>query len=787
LRGQYLDAAEPDHEFFFGEGAETGHATPHRIDYVEHLIGSGRKRNELKESRKKSSPEAQTESPHLLARSSSAQSPSRNLLNDKDESGHEDDSDDGSPLPLFTRRDIPDESEDPDVHDLLMCLWQRRKEASEHLVEAMEQDDMESFGELELQVRLLNRQMFKSKTHYEKQKKLKQANDLYLKRSATKYVGIDELPLGGKAPKQSPNPDDTDDFKIVMAYQGNQVFRTAHPRTLNRVIYHVAQQYLRDVFAMRVDNLSSLLLLHKGEILSLVGKLADVPVENGDEIVVINLMQEDTIEKDKHVPQRHQRDHPDPEAFDGDYENHHGAGTHPMRNQVGDSGGRFTSRGDQAGHQWEESHPLQSARAPSQPGNNGGAITPRGDQAGHQWEESHPLQSARAPSQPGNNGGAITLSENQSTKKALLYDNRLSSPNFDKGAISKSFDKIRQSFKCPRFSGQTKEWKTWNKGFMRYLSIWELEHVLQPGFLDELPLGPEGLRDNKMVYYIIEDSVQSSPLAASYVRQAPMNNGFEAYYILHDGFVFAGTTTSTLLLNDLSNFRFLPDETPTALCMRLEELFEELELLPGDAAITFNDTQRIGYLINALRHEKEWDTVTSAITSAQIKGGMSFRGACNELRYRCEASRAHELMDKPIRGKKIRGMAGKLQANDEAESVEELSDKMFTLLSTMSKRHNLTGDKATPAGDDKTTGRKKYVNQPCLADNCTEETRFSLCGVHYHSLISAKIQTLKLRNGYGDATYDATTNLIVYPVRTPTDRLPSNAPRKVKAGLAGAV
>ena len=79
LRGQYLDAAEPDHEFFFGEGAETGHATPHRIDYVEHLIGSGRKRNELKESRKKSSPEAQTESPHLLARSSSAQSPSRNL------------------------------------------------------------------------------------------------------------------------------------------------------------------------------------------------------------------------------------------------------------------------------------------------------------------------------------------------------------------------------------------------------------------------------------------------------------------------------------------------------------------------------------------------------------------------------------------------------------------------------------------------------------------------------------------------------------------------------------
>jgi hypothetical protein len=165
-----------------------------------------------------------------------------------------------------------------------------------------------------------------------------------------------------------------------------------------------------------------------------------------------------------------------------------------------------------------------------------------------------------------------------------------------------------------------------------------------------------------MVYFIIEDAVQSSPLAAPYVRQAPLNNGFEAYYTLHDGFVFAGTTTATLLLNEWSNFRFLPDETPTALCLRLEELFEELELLPGNAAVSFVDTQRIGYLINALRHEKEWDTVCSAITSSQIRGGITFREACNELRYRCEAARAHELMDKPVRGKKVRGLAGKVQA-----------------------------------------------------------------------------------------------------------------------------
>ncbi len=59
--------------------------------------------------------------------------------------------------------------------------------------------------------------------------------------------------------------------------------------------------------------------------------------------------------------------------------------------------------------------------------------------------------------------------------------------------------------------------------------------------------------DNKLVYYILEDATQGSPLASSYIRQAPIKNGFEAYYTLHDGFVFAGTTTSTILLNELAN------------------------------------------------------------------------------------------------------------------------------------------------------------------------------------------------------------------------------------------
>jgi hypothetical protein len=295
------------------------------------------------------------------------------------------------------------------------------------------------------------------------------------------------------------------------------------------------------------------------------------------------------------------------------------------------------------------------------------------------------------------------------------------------------------------------------------------------------------MRDNKMVYYIIEDAVQNSAMASSIVREAPANNGFEAYYTLHDGYVFAGATTSTLLLNELSNFRFLPNETPTALCLRLGELFQELELLPGEAAVSFIDTQKIGYLLNALRHEEEWGNVTSHITSAQIKGTITFREACEELKIRCETARVHDLMDHPVKGgKKIKGLGGKVKdvssgPNDFDEMTEQLSEKVFGMISTMVKRQNAGGDESP---GDKTLKKKKHVKQECLAADCDEQTTFSLCGLHYHSMVSGKTATLKLRNGYGDATYDATTSLIVYPARTPVARLPTNTPRKVKAGLA---
>ena len=74
------------------------------------------------------------------------------------------------------------------------------------------------------------------------------------------------------------------------------------------------------------------------------------------------------------------------------------------------------------------------------------------------------------------------------------------------GLDPRSYDRIRQNFKCPKFSGKPKDWKVWDKGLQRYLSIWELQHVLDADFLI-MPLSQAHHRDNKLVYYIIEEAV----------------------------------------------------------------------------------------------------------------------------------------------------------------------------------------------------------------------------------------------------------------------------------------
>jgi hypothetical protein len=138
------------------------------------------------------------------------------------------------------------------------------------------------------------------------------------------------------------------------------------------------------------------------------------------------------------------------------------------------------------------------------------------------------------------------------------------------------------------------------------------------------------------------------------------------------------------------------------------------------------------------------------------------------------------MLDRPVKGKKVQNLL--VKTDEENPTADQWTDKINNFISTVSKRLNLSSTGAEVPGAK--SKKKKNVQKECLADGCDQQSPFALCGIHYHSLVSAKIPSLKLRNGYGDATYNASTQLIEYPTKTPADRLPSNAPRKVKVGLA---
>ena len=130
---------------------------------------------------------------------------------------------------------------------------------------------------------------------------------------------------------------------------------------------------------------------------------------------------------------------------------------------------------------------------------------------------------------------------------------------------------------------------------------------------------------------------------------------------------------------------------------------------------------------------------------------------------------------------KVRGYAAQLidpQTSDGAAlSVEDYANKMFALVSTMAMKHN-TGDTTPSPGRKKP--KKPRPTFPCLAQGCTETTPFPLCSTHYHALISGKHAALDLINHYGSASYDSSTQLVVYPAKVPATRMPSNV-RKVPA------
>jgi hypothetical protein len=132
----------------------------------------------------------------------------------------------------------------------------------------------------------------------------------------------------------------------------------------------------------------------------------------------------------------------------------------------------------------------------------------------------------------------------------------------------------------------------------------------------------------------------------------------------------------------------------------------------------------------------------------------------------------NDLIDRSITGKAVK--IGAAQTTVPAEVIEPSEDQIFAYISTQMKKRNFARKSARP-------------QLPCLANNCEELSSFPLCGGHYHAVVAFKTPSLELRNNYGYAKFDPSTNLIVYPDKVPSDRLPSNVKRpsgatvKVKA------
>jgi hypothetical protein len=274
--------------------------------------------------------------------------------------------------------------------------------------------------------------------------------------------------------------------------------------------------------------------------------------------------------------------------------------------------------------------------------------------------------------------------------------------------------------------------------------------VLEEDFLDTLWTAPGAKAANKMVYFLVEDAVAPGTLASRLIRQATKWNGHEAFILLRNGYVFNGPQTATILLAELSKIRLKRDEDASTFCLRLVELIEDLELIPGDAAVYLTDTQKLGCLLSAIRHETSLQAVYSQLQSEQLRGTITFDQACRELHHRVEAMRADDYLDSRP-GRALVSTAAKKQGQNNAE----------------------------------------LVKVPCLAKDCAElvQPYLPLCKLCYLQCMAGKISSLVLRDNLGTATFNTRTQVLDFPPAVPQSRFPKKGLKKGKKikGLVGSV
>jgi hypothetical protein len=140
----------------------------------------------------------------------------------------------------------------------------------------------------------------------------------------------------------------------------------------------------------------------------------------------------------------------------------------------------------------------------------------------------HTLSRGNRISDPPRVGPGATVLIFRITGGARMTGGNPAGPTFDSDEanvhppfyVSSLGSKISGTFKLPKFDGNARQWKTWDKTFVWYLSVHQLDFVLEESFLAILPLSPRDFGANKMVYYILEDAITPGSLAAKYLRQA---------------------------------------------------------------------------------------------------------------------------------------------------------------------------------------------------------------------------------------------------------------------------
>ena len=302
--------------------------------------------------------------------------------------------------------------------------------------------------------------------------------------------------------------------------------------------------------------------------------------------------------------------------------------------------------------------------------------------------------------------------------------------------------------KLDTFSDKPTDWLEFKDAIFRVAGVNDLEHVLAPGYYQDPRFNA---RDNKLMYFLLQRAVTGTVDAIMHFRKAPAMDGHAAYFELYNAYTLAAPAQAAILLQKLTLFRMASGERLSAFCSRLVKLFDDLDRLPGEYRMTHNPTQRLGYLLTAIRNEADLKETYVYIEQAMTRGDMTFDLAVRALEQRCETLQAARALEDGAGGRR-QGFAAVHGGDD--------SDSGTALFTSANKRHN--GGNATPSTD-------FQDGTACLVKDCATLCLMPICPIHYAEMVCGKSPRLPLKRNWGEATYDTQNRRTIFPAAVPDD------------------